>query len=141
MSNCLKMSNGFTLIELVIVVVILGIIGVVAIPRMYDLIEGSKIQSTKDEMMKLKSAINGEDGYKATVGAPPDKLEDLVFQPDGVPTYSMFTDVGWNGPYIDADTTRSLYDAWGRKYEFTATTIKSLGSDVGDPDDDITLLY
>ncbi len=50
--------KGFTLIELMLIVAILGIMAAVAIPRFADLIRKSKEGSTKGGLMNLRSALN-----------------------------------------------------------------------------------
>ena len=52
--------SGFTLVELVIIIVILGIVAAVAVPKFGTLTENSKITATKDEITRLKTAIIGD---------------------------------------------------------------------------------
>jgi prepilin-type N-terminal cleavage/methylation domain-containing protein len=51
-------KKGFTLIELMIVVAIIGILAAIAIPKFADLIEKSKEGATKGNIGSLKSAIS-----------------------------------------------------------------------------------
>ncbi|MFC1564291.1 prepilin-type N-terminal cleavage/methylation domain-containing protein [candidate division KSB1 bacterium] len=144
MKKLFSENSGFTIIEVVIVIVILGILAVVAVPRLSGFIESTKIETTKGEMLNLKEALDGEDGYKVTVGA--DLFEyDLLYlveRPTTVPPYNIFTEQGWNGPYIIDDGNESYkYDAWNRLYVVTATTITSHGPDPDDTGDDIIIEY
>ena len=52
-----KMKQGFTLIELMIVVAIIGILAAIAIPKFADLINKSKEGATKGALSSLRSAI------------------------------------------------------------------------------------
>lgn len=52
-----KMKKGFTLIELMIVVAIIGILAAIAIPKFADLIKKSKEGSTKGSLGALRSAL------------------------------------------------------------------------------------
>ncbi|MDF1544353.1 MAG: prepilin-type N-terminal cleavage/methylation domain-containing protein [bacterium] len=128
-ADYLKLDQfGFTLIELVIVIVVLGIIAAVAIPRFGALTENSKVTATQSEMQTLKRAIVGnpeavsggefvDRGYEGDVGFLPNSLSDLVSKPDSVAAYDKLTRLGWNGPYIDGSADY-LNDSWGNSYSY-----------------------
>jgi general secretion pathway protein G len=139
--NFVCSSNGFTLIELVIVIIVLGIVAGVAIPKFSSLTEQSRISATKDEMLRLKEAIVGDPrlvssgeyinrGFLGDVGYPPSRLSDLTVKPDSIPSYNAVTRIGWNGPYIDSSEQNYLKDAWGNKYGYSpaSRTITSPGT-------------
>ncbi|MEW5925037.1 MAG: prepilin-type N-terminal cleavage/methylation domain-containing protein [Candidatus Zixiibacteriota bacterium] len=134
--------GGFTLIELVIIIVVLGIVAAVAIPRMGSLSENSKINITREEMRLIKEAIIGnpqlvtggqyiDRGFIGDVGYPPANLVDLVRKPDSIPAYDKFSRTGWNGPYLDSAENKYLYDAWDNAYSYdpAVRTITSTGAD------------
>ncbi|MCI0406150.1 MAG: type II secretion system protein GspG, partial [candidate division Zixibacteria bacterium] len=113
----------------------------VAIPKIGDIITGSKTNATKEEMMRLKTAIVGNSsvtsggrpsdrGYRGDVGSFPPNLTGLVARPGGVSAWNPYTRLGWHGPYIDSTGGEYLLDAWGAAYLYdsTARTLTSTGS-------------
>lgn len=133
-------SGGFTLVELVIVIVLLAILAAVAVPRFATMTDSAKIAATKDEMNLLKRAIIGhpaavsagahiERGFEGDVGHPPVTLSELAVKPDSIAAYNRLTRLGWNGPYIDSAAGNYLNDAWGTAYVYQpgSRRILSLG--------------
>ena len=53
----IKSEGGFTLIELVIVIVILGILAAVAIPKYEDMREQARVATIKGQLGSIRSAI------------------------------------------------------------------------------------
>ena len=128
-------DSGFTLVELVIVIAVLGIMSAVAIPVVGTFIATSKETATKDELRVLARAIAGSDeftdrGFEGDVGFPPSSLSDLITKPDSISAWDAFADIGWNGPYLDGTGGEYLRDAWDSNYVYdpAARTIVSVGS-------------
>ena len=121
---------GFTLVELVVVIIVLGIVSAVAIPRMGLLGDSAKVNATKDEMSRLKTAIVGAANYKGVprggfeidVGHAPNSLADLITKPDSVAIWNKFLSLGWNGPYMDSSGGDYLTDSWDSTYQYNAAT-------------------
>jgi prepilin-type N-terminal cleavage/methylation domain-containing protein len=128
-------KSGFTLIEIVMVIVAIGILAIVAIPKFGNMIAGSKEAATKDELRTLKIALVGSAqsnvrGYENDVGLLPPSLIGLAVKPAGVGNWDRFTQTGWHGPYIDTTGGEYLKDAWGSTYIYSqaARKIMSIGS-------------
>ncbi len=126
-------TDGFTLIELVIIIVIAGIITAVAVINMSSSLDTAKYEGTKSELDELALAIAGNPalatngarsdfGYVGDVGGLPPNLDALAQNPGGYTT--------WDGPYIDkvAATDDFKRDGWGVNYTYTDTLIRSTGS-------------
>lgn len=140
MRVCLGQHHGFTIIELVMIIIVLGIVAAIVIPRMGDVSDSSRINATKSEMLMLKRAIVGnapvlgggryiDVGFEGNIGHPPVSLMELGVKPDSLSPYDRFTRTGWNGPYVDTSEDNYLRDAWGAEYLYDAAsrTITSVG--------------
>ena len=110
--NLKREQSGFSLIELLIVVAIIGIIATIAVPQLLDAIDRGRQRRTMADMRNIATA-NGT--YRVDEGVYAPALSDLT------PTYMQV---------IPAN------DGWGTVYTYGVTsgdyTIESLGSDAAD---------
>jgi len=152
--NYFRTIEGFTMIEIIMVIIILGIIAAVAAPRVTNMISQSYISATQEEMMMLRETIIGnpdmrvggeiaDKGYRGDTGQSPTSWNDLIIKPTGMSAWNPFTQSGWNGPYVlDDGTGNYKIDAWGQVYGLTDSTIISFGPDkTQGTSDDIILVY
>ncbi len=99
-------KKGFTLIELMLVVIILGILVAMVVPRLVGRGEQARNQAAEAD---IKSNIAlALDIYELDNGRYPDKLEDLLKDPGESKA------ANWNGPYLK----RRPIDPWGRGYNY-----------------------
>lgn len=114
-------QSGFTLVELLLVLVILALIGGLILPRIINQAEGAKVRAASSQISRLSMSV---ETFYLDTGTTPDRLEDLVREPSGV--------VGWNGPYVKDSL---LNDPWENPYEYQSPgehgdfDIFSLGAD------------
>jgi len=132
-----RSKAGYTLVEMIMVVIILGIIAAVAATTLRNSNDVARTERTRVEMDRLAEAIAGDPemlsagnrtdfGYVGDVGALPPNLDALAHNP-GLTT--------WQGPYayddISPDGSSSAFktDAWGKAFSYSGgVTITSTGS-------------
>ena len=101
-----RRQTGFTLVELLVVLIILGLIAAFAAPQVIKYVGGAKSDSAKIQVERLSSVL---DLYRLQVGRYPSDDEGLDALMDAPADAS-----NWDGPYLKkAD---SLIDPWGRPY-------------------------
>jgi general secretion pathway protein G len=96
---------GFTLLELLVVVVIIGLLAGLVAPRYFGQVGKSEVNVAKAQLDALEKAL---DQYRLDVGRYPDQeagLKALVTKPTNEPK--------WSGPYLRKDIP---LDPWGRAY-------------------------
>lgn len=101
-------ERGFTLIELMVVLVILAMLATIAAPRVSKYLGRAKTQTATVQVEAIGAAV---DAFILDVGRPPSEsegLNSLLTPPSGAP--------GWDGPYIKK--AASLTDAWGRPFRY-----------------------
>lgn len=101
-------AKGFTLLEILVVLVILGLLASLVGPQVFKQLAGSKVKTAALQIGELSSAL---DLYRLEVGRYPSTdqgLEALIKQPSGVDN--------WNGPYLKKSVVR--LDPWGNPYTY-----------------------
>ena len=96
--------QGFTLVELLLVLMILALIGGLVLPGIIGKAESAKAKAAASQVDRLSMAV---ESYYLDTGSTPESLDMLVTESGGVK--------GWNGPYVKSSL---LKDPWGREYEY-----------------------
>lgn len=100
-------ERGFTLIEIMVVVIIIGILAVSIIPQFMGTTNDAKISAAKANIAELESAVNRFYVHMDRYPTTDEGLKVLVTAPaDG--------DKNWRGPYI----SQLRDDPWGNAFQY-----------------------
>ncbi len=101
--NSQPKQDGFTLMEMLVVLVVIGLIAAVAIPQITNLLGSAKSKAAKIQLDTLSASLRY---YELDTGAFPTTEQGIEV------LWSMSDpDPAWNGPYIRQE--RQLKDPWG----------------------------
>jgi general secretion pathway protein G len=127
-------EQGFTLIEVMVVVVILGILAAILVPKVMDRPDQARITKARQDIRALEAALNLYKLDNYVYPSTDQGLEALTEKP-GSPEPPNWKD----GGYVD----RLPLDPWRQPYQFLSPgargsiDIYSLGPDQQPSDDDI----
>lgn len=124
-SGVFTRHSGFTLLELLVVVLIIGLLSGIVAPRLLSQIWRSEATAARAQMSAFDKALQS---FRIDMGRYPSDAEGLralVVSPSNDPR--------WRGPYLSGDVP---LDPWGQPYQYRAQSsrakdyeIVSLGGD------------
>jgi general secretion pathway protein G len=120
-------SKGFTLIEVLVVIVILGILATVIVPKIMDKPDEARVVKAKQDIGALESALKLYKLDNYSYPSTDQGLESLVTKPGGTPEPKKYKE----GGYIE----RLPKDPWENPYQYLSPgvhgtiDIYSLGAD------------
>lgn len=98
-----RTRKGFTLVELLVVIIILSLLAGIVGPKLYGQVDRAKWNLTKSGMRDIETSIGA---YLLNCGEYPSSLDNLINDP-GID--------GWSGSYLKPS---QLIDPWGFEYGY-----------------------
>lgn len=118
----MKSKNGFTMIEIMLVVIIIGVLAAMVIPNMSGRGTQARVAAAKADIeANLMTVL---DMYELDNGRYPTTeqgLEALIRKPDSSPVPK-----NWNGPYLKKKSIPT--DPWGKEYVYVSPGVKNVDS-------------
>jgi prepilin-type N-terminal cleavage/methylation domain-containing protein len=148
MKNLNRTTAGFTLMEIMVVIIVIAVLASVAGPMIGSITDQGRASATKSKLSALKSALmayNGDVGRYPFVGtsanAGTSAAYTAAWSSDGAGATDYFSNTydcnvlmasvsfstamcitnysrRWKGPYMDSDPTDFMYDSWGERIQY-----------------------
>ena len=104
-------QRGFTLLEMIVVLVIIGLIMGLVGPRLFSQADKAKVQSAETQVRMLKGAL---ETMRLDIGRFPSDQEGLQLLVERPGDERLAT--RWSGPYLDEAVPA---DPWGNPYQYS----------------------
>lgn len=125
----MRNTAGFTLLEMLVVLVIMGLLAALVGPQLLGRVDTSRVTAAETQVRMIKGAL---DTMRLDIGRYPTKEEGLNLL--DVPPKDERTARKWQGPYLVEGIPM---DPWGNPYQYnpvsgTSVALFSMGAD-GEP--------
>lgn len=112
-----RSRRGFTLIELIVVIVVLGLLAGLVAPQIFGRVSEARAVTARTQIELLSAAL---DGYRLDNGAYPTTAQGLAALMEKPTTAPV--PMAWRGPYL----RRAIpLDPWGRPYQYLSPGVRS----------------
>ena len=118
-----RRRGGFTIVEILVVVVIIGVLATMIVPKLFSKVGKAKQSVAKQKLAVLEGVV---ETFSAEYGRLPESLDDLVQRPADIPEEM------WETPTVKP---KDLLDPWGRTFiykqpgDHSVYDLYSLGKD------------
>ena len=106
-----RRSHGFTLIEMLVVMVLIGLLAGLVGPKLFGKVDSSKVQTASAQIKMLRGSL---ETYRLDVGRYPIQAEGLGALAQAPADEKL--KARWRGPYLDQDLPA---DPWGNAYAYS----------------------
>ena len=125
--------SGFTLIEMLVVVVVMAILAAIVLPKFQDQSRRSKESALKSNLAQIRSSVAT---FQADTGYYPKALSDLAATSaasvsgayDTSGTAQTITATDWHGPYITGSVPNDPVSASAFTYSVTSPNVGKVSS-------------
>lgn len=104
-------SSGFTLLEMLVVLVIIGLLAGLVGPRLFSKVDQSKVTTAQTQIKMLRGAV---ENLRLDIGRLPSSDEGLTLLAKAPAEASLAQ--RWRGPYLDDALP---IDPWGQPYQYS----------------------
>lgn len=105
-----RAQRGFTLLEMLVVLVIIGLLASLVGPKLFTKVDSSKVQTAETQIKMLKGALETMRLDTSSFPTSEQGLKSLNTAPDDAKLRSR-----WKGPYLDEAVPD---DPWGNPYQY-----------------------
>ncbi len=105
-----RADQGFTLLELLVVMAIIALLGALIGPRLFERLEDSKVVTAQTQVRMLKTAL---DTMRLDIGRYPTAEEGLELL--GRAPVDPKLRARWHGPYLEGEVP---LDPWSNRYQY-----------------------